>query len=184
MSDDVSDDKISGYLVAYEREELQFPVYLLALLALIFIVAGSLQRLPILSALAVAPLAGFFYNLPLLETGRWRLGGGQYGFLLEGLGVVDWRAIDGIDLVAKDMRGALGHELRIDLKTAVTQALILDWRRRSFLRSLMRLPWSWAGARTIRIPLDIMDKPAEEIHATLQRMWRYYRGQNPPPLGD
>lgn len=179
----MSDERISGYLVAYEQEELHFPVYILALIALAFIVAGVVNHIPILTALAIAPLTGFFYNLPLLETGRWRLGASQYGFLLEGLGLIDWRAIDGIDLVGRDDRGAVNMELHVALKVPIGQALILDWRRRSFLRSLMRLPWSWAAARTLRIPLDIMDKPADEIHKTVQRMWRFYRGQDPPPVG-
>lgn len=178
----MSNDRISGYLVAYEQEELQFPVYILALLAVAFIVAGIMQQIPVLTALAIVPLTGFFYNLPLLETGRWRMGASQYGFLLEGLGLIDWRAIDGIDLVGKDDRGAVNMELHVDLKVPIGQALILDWRRRSFFRSLMRLPWSWAAPRTLRIPLDIMDKPADEIHKTFQRMWRFYRGQEPPPV--
>jgi len=177
----VSDERISGYLVAYEQEELQFPVYILALIAVAFIVAGVVQQIPVLAALAVAPLTGFFYNLPLLETGRWRMGASQYGFLLEGLGLIDWRAIDGIDLAGKDDRGAINMELHVELKVPIGQALILDWRRRSFLRSLMRLPWSWAAPRTLRIPLDIMDKPADEIHKTFLRMWRFYRGQEPAP---
>lgn len=176
------DDQISGYLVAYEREELHFPVYLLAIIAIAFIVAGVVQKIPILTALAIAPLTGVFYNLPLLETGRWRMGASQYGFLLEGLGLIDWRAIDGIDLVGKNDRGAVNIELHVDLKVPIGQALILDWRRRSFLRSLMRLPWSWVAPRTLRIPLGIMDKPADEIHNTFLRMWRFYRGQEPPPV--
>jgi hypothetical protein len=177
----VSSEQINGYTVAYEREELQFPVYLLALIAAVLVAGGLYNGMPLLTALAIVPLTGVFYNLPLLETGRWRIAAGQYGFVLEGHGLIDWRAIDGIDLVSKDDRGAVSMELHVDLKVPVAQALILDWRRRSFLRSLMRLPWSWAAPRKIRVPLDIMDKPAPEIHATLQRMWRYYRGQQPPP---
>lgn len=178
----VSDERISGYLVAYEQEELHFPVYILALIAVAFIAAGVVKQIPILTALAIVPLTGFFYNLPLLETGRWRLGASQYGFLLEGMGLIDWRAIDGIDLAGRDDRGAVNMELHVELKVPIGQALILDWRRRSFLRSLMRLPWSWAAPRTLRIPLDIMDKPADEIHKTVQQMWRFYRGQEPPPV--
>lgn len=177
----MSDDAIKGYLVAYEQEELQFPVYVLALVGIALVAAGVIQQVPLLACLAIVPLTGFFYNLPLLETGRWRLGASQYGLLLEGLGLIDWRAVDGIDLVSKDDRGATSVAMHVDLKVPIGQALILDWRRRSFLRSLMRLPWSWAAGRTIRIPLDIMDKPAEEIHKTFQRMWRFYRGQQPPP---
>lgn len=177
----MSSEQITGYTVAYERDELSFPVYLLAGIAFALVAGGLYKQMPLLVVLGFVPLTGFYYNLPLLETGRWRIAAGQYGFVLEGLGLIDWRAIDGIDLVTKDERGASSYELHVDLKVPVAKALILDWRRRSFLRSLMRLPWSWAAPRKIRVPLDIMDKPAAEIHATLQRMWRYYRGQQPPP---
>lgn len=177
----MSSDQISGYMVAYEREELQFPVYLMAVIAIGLVAGGVYNSLPLLTALGFVPLTGVYYNLPLLETGRWRIAAGQYGFILEGLGLIDWRAIDGIDLVTKDDRGSVSAELHVDLKVPIARALIMDWRRRSFLRSLMRLPWSWAAPRTIRIPLDIMDQPPDVIHATLQRMWRYYRGQQPPP---
>ncbi len=66
----VSDDPIGGYLVAYEQDELQFPVYLLAVIAVAFVAAGLVKGIPILTALAIAPLTGFFYNIPLIETGR------------------------------------------------------------------------------------------------------------------
>ena len=180
----VSDDPIGGYLVAYEQDELQFPVYLLAVIAVAFVAAGLVKGIPILTALAIAPLTGFFYNIPLIETGRWRLGAGQYGLLLEGMGLIDWRAIGAIDLIGRTERGSVSQELHVELKVPVGQALILDWRRRSFVRGLMRLPWSWAAADTIRIPLDVMDKPADEIHRTFLRMWRFYRGQEPPPVND
>lgn len=178
----MSSEQINGYTVAYEREELAFPVYLLAVIAFALLAGGIYKSLPLLVILGFVPLTGFYYNLPLLETGRWRIAAGQYGFVLEGLGLIDWRAIDGIDLVTKDDRGSSSSELYVELKVPVAKALILDWRRRSFLRSLMRLPWSWAAPRKIRVPLDIMDKPPAEIHSTLQRMWRYYRGQQPPPI--
>jgi hypothetical protein len=40
----------------------------------------------------------------------------------------------------------------------------------------MRLPWRLESKTEIRIPLDILDKPAPEIKDTFVRMWRYNRG--------
>jgi hypothetical protein len=40
----------------------------------------------------------------------------------------------------------------------------------------MRLPWRLESNTEIRIPLDILDKPAPEIKDTFVRMWRYNRG--------
>jgi hypothetical protein len=82
----VTDNEIVGYTVAYEREDLSFPVYLVAVVAVLFFAAGVVKDIPLLSALAVAPAAYAFYNIPLLETGKPRLGAGQYGLFIEGLG--------------------------------------------------------------------------------------------------
>lgn len=57
---------------------------------------------------------------------------GQYGFILKGLGLIDWRAIDGIDLVTKDDLRSVRSELHVDLKVPVAQASIMDWRRRPY----------------------------------------------------
>lgn len=176
IEESVSRDVASGYTVAYERDEVLFPVYALALIAAAFVGAGVARDVPALAALALVPASAFFYNLPLLETGKPRLGAGQYGMFLEGLGLVQWRAIDGIDLVPCEVRGSLFHELHVSLKASLDASLILDWRQRPLPRRFMRLPWSQRKG-IIRVPLDIMDKPPAEIHATLLRMWRFHRGR-------
>jgi len=172
----VTDEDIVGYTVAYEREDLSFPVYLVAVVAVLFFAAGMAKDVPLLSALAFAPAAYAFYNIPLLETGKPRLGAGQYGLFIEGLGLVQWSALDAIDLVPADVRGVAGHDLLLSLKGGLNEALILDWRNRPLARRFMRLPWTFKKPNAIRIPLDIMDRPYGEIHQTVLRMWRYYRG--------
>ncbi len=172
----VNDEDIVGYVVAYEREDLSFPVYLVAVVACLFLAAGIVKGIPILSALALAPAAYAFHNIPLLETGKPRLGAGQYGLFIEGLGLVQWSAFEEIALVPADVRGVAGHDLVISLKGDLNEALILDWRNRPLARRFMRLPWALKRPNAIRIPLDIMDRPVGEIHQTILRMWRYYRG--------
>jgi hypothetical protein len=173
----VNDTDIVGYTVTYEQEELQFPVYIVGVLALVFFVVGLARESVLLFALGVPLAVVVYYNYPLLETGRPRLGAGQYGLFVEGLGLVQWRAIDAIEVADRHFRGDVWRELHIILKKPLGDALIIDWRRRPIARRFMRLPWSLTGKDTIRVPLDIMDKPAEVIHETLLRMWRYYRGQ-------
>lgn len=171
----MSSDQISGYTVAYEQEELQFPVVLMAIIGFLLLAGGILHDLPLLLLLAMPVIGGVIFNIPLLETGRARLGAGQYGLFLEGLGLIDWRAIDMLDLVNTDLRGSVSQALVIELKVPVERALILDWRKTSPIRNLMRRAWKWSGPQVIRVPLDVMDKPAEDIHKTLRRMWRFYR---------
>lgn len=174
---ELRDDDIVGYVVAYEREQLSFPVYLVAMVACIFFAAGFIHGLPIVAAVGLAPAAYAFYNIPLLETGKPRLGAGQYGLFVEGLGLIQWNAIDTIDIAPVDVRGVPCHDLMLTLKTAVNEALLVDWRRRSPLRRLMRVPWSLRKGNRVRIPLDVMDRPYMEVHQTFQRLWRHYRGQ-------
>lgn len=173
----LSEDDIVGYTVAYEREEIFFPVYVVTFVAVALMALGLIKDLPILYALAVVPAGAAYYNLPLLETGRPRIGAGQYGLFIEGLGLVSWRSIDAIEIAETMQRGDVTRDLAIALKQPIPEALLADWRRRPIARKLMRLPWKKASKTAIRIPLDILDRPAEEIHATLLRMWRYYRGR-------
>lgn len=172
----VTDNEIVGYTVAYEREDLSFPVYLVAVVAVLFFAAGVVKDIPLLSALAVAPAAYAFYNIPLLETGKPRLGAGQYGLFIEGLGLIQWSAIETIEVQPVDVRGVPCHDMMLTLKAPLTEALLADWRQRPLLRRLMRLPWSLRKGNRIRIPLDVMDRPYAEVHQTFQRMWRHYRG--------
>jgi len=125
------------------------------------------------------PLGGLaigygYHNYPLLETGRPRIGAGQYGLFVEGLGVIAWRAIESIDLIAVTSRGVVDQELSVTLREPVDRALIADWRRRPLYRMLMRLPWSMKG-NTIRIGLEPFDQSPTQIHQNLMRLWQYFR---------
>ena len=173
----MTENDIVGYTVAYEQEEIQFPVYAVAMVAAVFLAAGYINASPWLLLLAVPPAAAVYYKFPLIETGRPRLGAGQYGLFVEGLGLIQWRAIDQIEMVPTDMRGIPSHELHVSLKIPVGDALILDWRNRPLLRKGMRLPWSMKSKNVIRIALGVLDRPKGEIHETFLRMWRFYRGQ-------
>ena len=171
----VSQDHLHGYTLAYEREEIQFPVYVVAFIGACFATAGAALDNIVLIALAIGAFGFAYYNYPLLETGRPRLGAGQYGIFAEGLGIVAWRAIKSIDMLPVDMRGATSNELRITMDEPLDRALLADWRKRPVYRVLMRLPWSMAGKDTIRVPLDVFDKPAEEIYQNFTRMMKFYR---------
>ena len=164
-----------GYTVAYRRTDIAFPVIAMALAAAGFAVAAFATRQGYWLVGAVASGAAAYHNWPLLEKGRPTIGANQYGIFIQGLGLIRWRAVKRIDLVESPARSMMLHELDIELAAPLATALVADWRKRPLHRQLMRLPWSRAGAALIRINLDAFDKPAEDIHATLLRMWRYYR---------
>ena len=105
----MSQNHTHGYTLAYERDELQFPVYVVALIGAGFTAAAIAFDNIFLFGVALCAFGFAYYNYPLLETGRPRLGAGQYGILAEGLGIIAWRAIKELDMVAVDMRGSTSN---------------------------------------------------------------------------
>lgn len=171
----MTDGEMSGYTVAYSRDEAPFPVYVAAAIAAILLTAAVYQWDGILLGLGALAGAFAYYNLPLAEVGRPRIGANQYGIFVEGFGIVQWRAIDGIDRVEIAVRAATINELAIRLKQPLSRALVADWRNMPWHRRFMRLPWRMTPDSTIRITLDAFEKEPDEIVRTFQRMWRHYR---------
>lgn len=171
-----SDTDIVGYTIGYDQEDMQFPIYAMTALAVVLIAAGVVKSIPILAAVGLLPAAVAYYNLPLLERGRPRIGSGQYGLFIEGLGLVSWRAIDRIETLDLVERTGNSLDLVIGLKKPIQECLLADWRARPLLRRAMRLPWRLETHTEIRIPLDVLDRPPAEITETFVRMWRFNRG--------
>ena len=164
-----------GYTVAYEREEIQFPVYVVGFVGAVMATIGVVIDNIALIALALFAFGFAYYNIPLLETGKPRIGAGQYGIFAEGLGIIAWRSIKTIELATIEVRGSASNELRVTLLDPIDRALIADWRRRPVYRYLMRLPWTAARGNVIKIPLDVLDRPASEILHCFTRMMTYFR---------
>lgn len=171
----VSQDDMHGYTVAYEREEIQFPVYVVGLIGVVFATLGIVHDNIILFALALITLGYAYYNFPLLETGRPRIGASQYGIFAEGLGIIAWRSIKQLDLISLNLRGSEANELHIILEEPLNRALLADWRKRPYYRFLMRLPWAMPAPNRIRIPLEVFDRPADEIMHNFTRMMGFFR---------
>jgi hypothetical protein len=165
---------VGGYSVTYGREEIQAPVYVIAFLAASFLAAAVVTGSTLWLALGVAAAGVAYYNVPLIER-RPIVGANQYGVFVQGLGLIRWSAIDSIELAELAVRASTIHELQIGLKTKLSSALVADWRKQSFWRSLMRLPWSMARSNVVGVNLEPFDGEPFEIHRTLQRLWRHYR---------
>jgi hypothetical protein len=171
----VDEREAGGYSVAYCRDNVEFPVYALAavaavLIAIAFITGEALWLVP-----GIAAAGCTYYNLPLIDTERPALGANQYGVFIQALGLIHWRAIERIELVPIQERATTFHELQIVLGDPLDNALVADWRRQPFHRSLMRPPWRMRGNDVVRINVDPFDQPPHAIHETLVRMSRYYR---------
>jgi hypothetical protein len=171
----VGQNDMHGYTVAYEREEIQFPVYVVGLIGVVLATLGIVHGISVLFALALITLGYAYYNFPLLETGRPRIGASQYGIFAEGLGIIAWRSIKQLDLVSLNLRGAEVNELHIILDEPLNRALLADWRKRPYYRFLMRLPWAMPAPNHIRIPLEVFDRPADEIMRNFTRMMGFFR---------
>lgn len=172
----MTDKGMHGYTVAYARDEAPFPVYLASTVAAAML-TGAIWRGDVIMFLVALVPAGFaYYNLPLAEVGRPRIGANQYGIFIEGFGIVQWRAIEDIRRVEIAVRSWTTNELQVKLKAQpLSRSLIADWRRQPILRRLMRVPWRMAHDNTIRIALDAFEQEPSDIDRNFQRMWRHYR---------
>jgi hypothetical protein len=166
---------VGGYSVAYGRDDTYFPVYITAALALIFLTATWVMGALYWLVPAAAAAAFTYYNIPLLESGRPTLGANQYGIFIQAFGLIRWRAVERIELVQIAERAMTVHELQIVLGTPLASALVVDWRKQPRWRRFMRLPWRMSHDNMVRIDVEPFDQPADQIHRTFLRMWRYYR---------
>jgi hypothetical protein len=171
---DVDERNAGGYSVTYGREEIEFPVYVVSILAAGLLAATLVWGNTLVMVLGVGAAGIAYYNYPLLEH-RPTMGANQYGIFIQGLGLLRWRAIEEIDLLEFAQRGAVTHELQLALNMRLSSALVADWRRQPFWRSLMRLPWTMARAGVVAVNLEPFNQEPEEIHRTLVRLWKYYR---------
>lgn len=170
------DDKdAGGYSVTYGREETHVPVYVLAGLAALLLAGAWFTGQTIWLILGVGAAGAAYYNYPLLEKNHPTLGANQYGIFIQGFGLIGWRAIEKIELVSIAVRASEVHELQIGLNMRISSALVADWRKQPFYRSLMRLPWAMDHTNVVRVNLEPFDQPPDEIQRTLVRMWRHYR---------
>jgi hypothetical protein len=166
---------VGGYAVTYSRDEVQFPVYVLAALSLVLLAAALATGQTLWLVLCAAAAGATYYNYPLLETRRPTLGANQYGIFIQGFGLIRWRAIDSIEIVEIAERANTAHELQIGLNMVLSSALVTDWRKQPFWRSLMRLPWTMGKSNVVNVSLDPFSQTPDEIKRTLVRLWRYYR---------
>lgn len=164
-----------GYTVAYGRDETQFPVYVCAFIGAALIAGGIVSASAVMFVLGTVFTAVAYYNFPLLETGRPRLGANQYGVFIEGLGLLRWRSFERIELIPLATRNLTLHELQLVLREPISKALMADWRRVPLYRTAMRLVWRMGPGNVVRVRLDALEYPPDDVHRTLLRMWRYYR---------
>ncbi len=72
-----TDNDIVGYTIGYDQEDIHFPIYAMTAFAVMLVIGGLLKDVPLLAFVAILPAAVAYYNLPLLEAGRPRIGSGQ-----------------------------------------------------------------------------------------------------------
>src|ERR1700754_2790753 len=136
MSGALDEGNVGGYSVAYSRDDVYFPVYITAALALIFVTAAWIMGAAYWLVPAAAAAAFTYYNIPLLETGRPTIGANQYGIFIQAFGLIRWRAIARIDLAEIAERAMTVHELQIALNGTLAAALVVDWRKQPAYRLL------------------------------------------------
>jgi hypothetical protein len=172
-SDDVMEHPERGYVLAYGKDSGDFSFNIMAFLAVLMFGLSILAASPplLMPAVAAACIAYFYY--PLKERTP-RIGAGQYGIFIDGLGLIGWRAISDIKTEAITSRLGDIYELHITLNRPLEDALLADWRRLPIWRLLMKLPWNMSDDYTVRIPLKPFEPPAQEIRSKFIRLWDYF----------
>lgn len=162
-----------GIILPYGGEEAGRFHALAAIAAVstaVYVVYGYVFAL----AIALLTACGAYYFFPFTEK-RPRLGANQYGLFIDGLGLIAWRSILDLSLVTYSIRTLEISELQIKLRQPLGSALLVDWRQLPLWRLMMRLPWTMGHDNIIRVKLQPFSPPPEEIHRSIERMWRYYR---------
>ena len=165
---------MTGYRIGYARGKGEFRVYICLALAAVFAGAWMFSGSEILLVLAIFFGAASYYFYPLIETGKMRLGAGEHGIFIEGLGIIPWRAVSAVKQTMYSIRTIDVNELIIQLKGPLPKMLMADWRSLPRYRLLMKLPWSMGRDNVIRIKLEPFESTPEEIVDALKRNWRYF----------
>ncbi|MGF1622804.1 MAG: hypothetical protein ACFCUR_19630 [Rhodomicrobiaceae bacterium] len=162
-----------SYVLPYAPRSGDFNFNAMALIAVLFLGLCIVSAYAPLLAVAAAAGSVAYYYYPLKESTP-RIGAGQYGVFIDGLGLISWRAIDSIEAVPFTSRLAQTYELQIRLNRPLDAALLADWRKLSIWRLLMKLPWHMKTGDLVRIPLEPFEPPASEIHEAFTRLWKRF----------
>ncbi len=173
----------TGYTVAYGREMAQGRVYGVGGFGIACLVTAFFQGSPVLFLIGLAGIAFAVYYIPLIDTARARIGATQYGVFVDGLGLIGWRDIAEIKLVTIAVRTMMTHELQLKLSRPIPAVLLADWRQLPWYRMVLYLPWRMSDDNVVRIPLDQMSRPPEEIERNFTRMWNFHRHSKPRRVG-
>ena len=135
-----------------------------ALLAFISLVTG----IPLVLGLALASflVAAFFY--PYLETHVARLAVNADGLFLSGIGLIPWREIDGVAFRTYAVRSLVNPTLLIALSEPPAN-IVEDADVPEGLRKYMTRLWRQDGPTGLRVPLQALDVPYQEIVAAIQQ---------------
>ncbi|MEO1543066.1 MAG: hypothetical protein AAFR75_03485 [Pseudomonadota bacterium] len=165
----------TGYTVAYSTDMANARVYGVGGVGVVLLVSGIWQGFmpAILGGLGLILFAAHF--LPMAETDTPRIGASQYGAFIEGLGLIAWRDIEDIKHVTIAVRTMTTHELQLKLSQPIPDVLLADWRQLPWYRLFMHLPWRMSDGNVVRIPLDTLSRPPDEIERAFRRMRDFHR---------
>ncbi|MEO1206111.1 MAG: hypothetical protein AAFV45_07240 [Pseudomonadota bacterium] len=165
----------TGYTVAYSEDMANARVYGVGGAGIVLLITGVWQGIFIAVLLGLGLLLFAAHFLPMIESDRTRIGASQYGAFIEGLGLIAWRDIEEIKHVTIAVRTLTTHELQLKLSHSIPGVLLADWRKLPWYRLLMHLPWRMSDGNVIRIPLDTLSRPPDEIERAFRRMRDFHR---------
>ena len=174
MAENQATHLASGFAICYARDKGEFRVYACALFGIGLVGGGLFRGSEIAVFIGLLFLMTAYYFYPLTEAQKVRLGAGEHGVFIEGLGIIPWYAIQSIEVSTSFVRTMEVSELKIKLSYSLPNALIADWRSLPWHRLLMKLPWTMGRHNVVRINLEPFPAEPAAILAALHRTQRYF----------
>ena len=149
-----SDRYFHGYVVAYDREEIVSRLCHRRRQRYLLLLGAAVKENVVLLIFAVTLACAAYSIIHCLKPGVRGSLRAATDCLSKVFGVLNWQAVERLDLIPVVVRAISYRELE-----------------------LMRQPASVTSRNTIRIPLEIFDCPARDIYESFVSVWRYNRGR-------
>ena len=167
----MTDDRAAlhrGYRVAYHGDAADFRVYALAITGAGLLGLGLLGHGMWAFLLAAVTICIATYFLPLAFKDAPRIAVDAKGIAVDDLGVVPWSEIADVQFSNVAVRTMSNRDLVLTLRSSLSQALQPDWRAPFPLSYLMYRCWRLSGDTVVRVNLEVLAQPPEDVFAAVQ----------------
>lgn len=119
---------------------------------------------------ALVCLISAFYFYPYADVKHVQLGADARGLYVGGLGLIDWKAVENVELIRVAVRRVERAELSVVLNKPLEQALLVA-DETPWWRALMVHNWSDRGDGRVVVRLEQLKASPDQIESDLMPFW-------------